>query len=184
MVPQFEQGDDKVVTFRDFVQIMAVRAIRTQYPNISLQKIRKAVDLCQVQFGIQHPFAVEHRTFVFDNREIILEVKDKLIQISGKHSKNLVIGPIAELYMKRIEFGDDGFAATYRAWGDEKLPIMIDPRRRFGEPIVMSCGITAQTLWEASIVEGGLEAAAKAYGVGLEEVALACDYYDHLTTAA
>jgi len=185
VIPQFDsQADDKIVTFRDFVQVMAVRAIRTMYPKISLQKIRKAVDLCKEQLGIEHPFAVDHRTFVFDNREIVLEVRDKLIQISGKHSRNLLLGPIAELYMTRIEFGEDGFAAKYRAWGGDDCPIVIDPRRRFGEPVVTSCGITAQTLWEASIVEGGLEAAAAAYGIRKEEVAAACDYYDHLTTAA
>jgi len=95
-----------------------------------------------------------------------------------------MIGPIAELYLTRLEFGADGLACQFRAWGDVDNPIIMNPRRRFGEPIVASCGYTAQALWEASIVEGGLESAAKAYRVKPEEVAIACDCYDHLMSAA
>ncbi|MFM9965940.1 MAG: hypothetical protein ACKV2Q_32565 [Planctomycetaceae bacterium] len=176
--------DDRVITFLDFIQALAIRAIRTQYPKISLHKIRKAVDLVEERLGIKCPFAREHKSFIYDEREIALEVDGKLIQISGINSGNLMIGPIAELYLKRIHFGEDGFAAQYVAWGDNRNPIVMDPKRRFGEPIVASCGYTAQTLWDASIVEGGLEAAAKAYGVKIEEVTAACDYYDHLASAA
>jgi hypothetical protein len=39
---------------------------------------------------------------------------------------------------------------------------------------------TAQALWEAAQIEGGLEPAAKAYGVTVEEVEAACRFYDHL----
>ena len=184
VAPQIPVNDDKVVTFLDFVQTLAIRSIKTQYPKISLQKIRKAVDVAQDTLGIEYPFAREHKTFVLNEREIVLEVEENLVQISGKHFGNLLIGPIAELYMKRIEYSDNGLASGYRAWGELEAPIVMNPKRRFGEPIVLSCGYTAQTLWEASIVEGGLDAAARAYGVRPEEVALACDYYDHLTSAA
>lgn len=181
---QIRDDDDRVVTFLDFVQALAIRAIRTQYPKISLQKIRKAVDLVDDKLGIKNPFAKDHQIFVYDEREIAIKVDGKLIQISGDHSGNLMIGPIAETYLSRIQFGSDGFAIRYQPWGDNDIPIVMDPKRRFGEPIVESCGYTAQTLWEASIVEGGLEAAAKAYGVKVEEVRTACDYYDHLASAA
>ena len=41
----------------------------------------------------------------------------------------------------------------------------MDPRERFGEPVVERCGYAASTLWEACEIEGGVEEAAKAYGV-------------------
>ena len=60
----------------------------------------------------------------------------------------------------------------------------MNPKRRFGEPIVKSYSYTAETLWEASIAEGGIGAAARAYDVDFENVTLACDYYDHLLSVA
>lgn len=181
---QLKGGDEKLVTFLDFVQALAIRAIRMQYPKISLQKIRKAVDLATERIGVQHPLARVHKTFVYDEREIVLEVDNQLIQLSGKFSGNLLIGPIAELYLERLEFGEDGFASDFRAWGFDERCIRMNPHKRLGEPIVVSCGYTAHALWEASIVEGGIAAAAKAYGVAPDDVKLACDYYDHLSTAA
>ncbi len=54
------------------------------------------------------------------------------------------------------------------------------PDRRFGEPLVTSCGYTARALFESYHAEGGVAAAAEAYGVTREEVELACSYFDHL----
>lgn len=176
--------DGKIVTFRDFVQSLAIRAIRTQYQKISLQKIRGAVELAKQQLGVSHPLARPHKTYIYQDKELVLEVDGKLVQLSGKHSRNLMMGPIAELYLDRLNFGEDGFAMSYRAWGIKDRPITMNPKRRFGEPIVESCGYTAETLWQASVAEGGIDAAAKAYGVDQQDVVLACDYYDHLMSVA
>jgi hypothetical protein len=181
---QIKGGDEKTVTFLDFVQALAIRAIRTQYPKISLQKIRKAVDLAGEKLGIDYPFAREHKTFIYDGREITLEIKGNLVALSGKFSKNLLFGPIAELYSQRLTFGTDGLASDFCAWGIGDCCIRMDPKRRFGEPVVISSGYTAHALWEASIIEGGIAAAARAYGVEERDVILACDYYDHLSVAA
>ncbi len=56
--------------------------------------------------------------------------------------------------------------------------IVLNPHRRFGEPIVDPGGYTAETLWHATNIEGGIEAAAEAFGVTLDEVRLANRYFD------
>ena len=178
------RSDEKVVTVRNFVQALGICTIRIQYPKISLQKIRKAIDLAKNQFDVPYPFARPHRSFIYQERELVLEVNGNLVQLSGKHSKNIMLGPIAERYLDRLEFGDDGLAVGYRAWEGNGRQILMNPKRRFGEPIVKSCGYTAETLWDVSIAEGGIGAAARAYGVDCEDVTLACDYYDHLLSVA
>src|SRR4051812_17888165 len=62
---QIKSDDEKIVTFRDFVQALAIRSIRTQYPKISLQKVRRAVDLAGEKLGVRHPFARPHKTYVY-----------------------------------------------------------------------------------------------------------------------
>src|SRR4051794_24489806 len=58
ITPQVET-DEKLVSFLDFVQTLAIRAIRRRR-RVSLQKIREAVAFCQKQWGMQNPFAMQH----------------------------------------------------------------------------------------------------------------------------
>jgi uncharacterized protein (DUF433 family) len=185
VLPQLPKQDEKVATFLDFVQVLAIRALRSRH-KVPLEKIRQAVDLARER-GVPYPFAVRHTTYLFGDQqekghgEVVIEVAGQLIQASGRDRRNLVMRQVAELYMRDLYFDPDtGYASEYVAWqrGEEK--ITMNPRRRFGEPVVLRCGYSASTLWEAYEIEGGTEAAAKAYGVDNRDVELACEYYDHL----
>jgi len=181
--PQITDSAEKTVSFLDFIQSMAVRAIRLQH-NVPLQKIRAAVDLVEATFGITYPFARQHTTYVIREGsakgELALEIDGKLLQISGKQKKQYLFDQVAELYMDRVDFGTDGLATTFTAWGSGKETIRMNPHIRFGEPIVTSCGYSALVLWEAVKNEGSIKDAAKAYGVSEKQVKLACEYFDHL----
>ena len=86
---------------------------------------------------------------------------------------------IAEVYMSDISYDSHGLAMEYVALQRGGLRVVMNPKKRFGEPLVPS-GYTAETLWEAAKSEGSVEAAAKAYGVDRTEVELACCYFDFL----
>ncbi len=183
-------GDsEKTITFNDFVQALAIRAIRTQYKDVSLQKIRQAVDAVRERHGLEYPLAVRHKIYVITDGsskgEIVIDLDDVLIQVSGRHKDQTLIGPIAELFMDRIQFDAAGNPEQFCPMSSERGgSIILNPHIRFGEPVVEECGYSAHTLWDASIAEGGLDAAAKAYGVDKAHVALACEYFDHLTNVA
>lgn len=180
-------GDHRAVSFVDFIQMLAIRAIRTQHKEIvSLQKIRAAVDKASEEFGVSYPFARKHVTYVITkgkNRgEIVIRLNDeRLVQVTGKKKDQTLIGPIAELYLDSVTWGGDGLAQEYRPWNHATGgPIVMNPHVRFGEPIVQKCGYSALALWEANIAEGGIEAAANAYGVEKACVSAACEYIDYL----
>ena len=185
VIPQFPGQDEKVVTFLDFVQVLAIRVLRTLH-KVPLPKIREAVDFARSN-GIPYPFAVRHTTYLVSDQKneghgnISIDVGGKTIQASGDAKRNLLMRPVIELYMKDLYFDPDtGFASRYTAWDRGKGKIVMDPHRRFGEPVVENCGYTANTLWEAYEIEGGIKAAAEAYGVEDTDVELACEYYDYL----
>ena len=179
------KNDELTVSFLDFIQALAVRSIRNQF-GVSLQKIRAAVDCVQQTHGIQYPFAREHETYVITDGsatgELAIKINDHLIQISGRNRKQFLLGPVAELYMERVTFGSDGLASEYRAWGTNENPIRMNPRVRFGEPLVANCGYSARVLWEAVKNEGSIKDAARAYGVDEKHIHLACEYIDHLSS--
>src|SRR5690349_307789 len=62
--PEIE--DEKIVTFVDFVEALAVRAIRLEH-KLSLSKIRQAVKVATDTYGVLHPLAREHITYLFDS---------------------------------------------------------------------------------------------------------------------
>lgn len=190
--PEFATSEDKVVTFLDFIQAMAIRAIRVQY-KIPLPQIRKAVDKAKQEFGVDYPFATQHRTFLMSDQQkeghgnlvIRLDSGDRLVQISGKSAGNLLLKEIAEPFLMDLHFDPvTGLADKYQPMKENGCYILFDPKQRFGEPLVMPCGYTAQTLFEAIASEGGISNAAKEYGISEDEVRLAYKFIDYLKTTS
>lgn len=189
-----QTGDDeKLVTFLDFVQVMAVRQVRIAEKRFPLQKIRKACDLAATKYGLDYPLAAkEHRIYLFGPKDkpaacdmVILfgkdeEDKNRYVQLTGSGTGNIVMADIAEPFMNQLKFGESPFAEEYTAWQKDGRRIVMNPHHRLGEPYLPSCGYTAQGLWEAYAAEGGVDNAAHAYGVDREDVELVCEYFDHL----
>ena len=182
MRAQVPDSDQKTITFLDFVQVMAVRAIREQRKNVTLQKIRQAIDFA-TNMGIPYPFARKHTTYLWDD-EIQLEVDGfGLIQASGRQRGQFAMKQIVEVYLDDLSFDADGLANEYTAYESAGVKIIMRPTIRFGEPIVMGCGYTAWTLWQACLSEGSVESAANAYGVQEVEVRVAYKYIDSIRPA-
>lgn len=176
---QLPSETGKVVTFLDFVQSLAVRVLRVNY-QVPLPRIREAMEEA-ARHGIKYPFAMDHKTFLIGSR-VGIEIKDRLIELGGRGSGNLLIKEVVELHRKKLEFGSSGLAVSFTAFSEHDLKVTMNPKIRFGEPLIPTCGYSAQTLWDAVIAEGSIESAAKVYGVTDKEVELACSYFDYLQT--
>ena len=180
--PQLVNDPDRTVTFLDFVQALAIRAIRREH-KVPLPKIRNAVELVRSTYNIDYPFAMKHKTFLLGN-EILIEIPAfgrDLIQVSGKHKKQGVMRKVAELYMKDLSFTSDGdLASAYQAFKHAGQKIIMDPSRQFGQPLVERCGYPALVLVEAYRSEGSISGAAKAYGLRKTDIELALRYDDYI----
>jgi len=189
-------ADSKDISFLDFVQALAIRAIRRVH-GVPLQKIRGTVEFDKVHYGVSHPLAMQHTTYLYDRQgsapaeadadaryDLVIKLplyddSDKLIAITGKTAGNQMIKEVVELFLKDVSFGESGLAEAYSAWQRDGLEITMNPKRHFGEPLLPS-GYTAPAIWEAVKIEGSIDVAAKAYGIDRKEVELACSYLDFL----
>lgn len=180
-------SDSPVVSFIDLVQSLAIHSIRSSFA-VPLQRIRAAVDRAENTYGIQYPFARSHKTFVITEGSakgnIAIKVENRVIQVTGKNRDQVLMEPVIEPYLKQIKFGPDGLAYEYTAWKSPSGVIRMNPHIRFGQPMVVDCGISARVLWEAVGIEGGIKEAAKAYGVRQKHIRLACEYFGYLTSGA
>ncbi len=180
---QLESQDsgDRIVTFRDFVQLLAIRAIRIE-KKISLQKIRSAVDHARDRYGMSHPFAMQHTTYLFGNDILIVppDKDDDIVQITGNVGQQ-AIRPVVELYMEQLTFDpQDGLATRYRIYARNDRTVEMDPRFLFGQPYLPSCRYPAEVLIQAYRTEGGILPAAEAFDVDTEDVKTALAFHDHL----
>ena len=182
IIHEASSSAEKTVTFLDLIQSLAIRSIRASR-KVSLDKIRQVIERAKEQFGIDYPFARRHMTYLFGD-EIHLEIDNVgLVQMTGQNVRQLAMRRIVEVYLEDLSFdASTGLASQYSpmAAPEIKAKVVLDPRRRFGEPIVDTCGYTAQTLWESFQSEGGYDPAAKALGVTPEEIKLACRYWESL----
>jgi len=170
------------VSFLDFVQALAIRAITTgpKPGRIPLPKIREAVEEAKQQYGVPYPFAMEHITFLLGDT-VIIRLKDYDYRpLTGTTKGNRLLTEVVEVCKKNLKFGPAGIAEQITAWGSGDQTIIMNPRLRFGEPTFPSYGYTAQTLWESTASEGSIVAASRAYGVPEDVIAAACEYWDHL----
>lgn len=184
---QFQDDPDRIVTFLDFVQALAIREIRRDH-RIPLAKIRDAVEHARKKYGVEYPYAMPHNTFLFGT-EIVLELKDEnaegdelplRAQISGGQKDQLLLHKVAQLYAKKLTFDRNRLATEYEAFGDDNRKIIMNPQTRFGQPILTPCGCAALSLYEAYLSEGTIERAADAYGVEQGDVETAVRYFDYL----
>ncbi len=190
---QFPDSDEEIITFRDFVQTLAVREVRREH-KIPLQRIRKGIDAARDLFGLDFPLAYKHRIYLFSdqkgeghgNMAIRLgddeeSVEDLYVQLTGKAKGSFLMTQVVEMFLNDLTFDANGMASQYRPMTKNGAAILLDPDRRLGEPIVEPNGYTARILRHATTTEGGPEAAASVYGVSLDEVVLANEYMNSLT---
>ncbi|MFN7022685.1 MAG: hypothetical protein ACK4WH_15385, partial [Phycisphaerales bacterium] len=134
---------------------------------------------------VKFPLARRHLLFYFDKSIFIkLDGRDEIVGLTRRDVGQHLLRPIVEPYLEEISFGEEGLAETWTPMSADGLSIRLDPKLRFGQPIVAPLNILASTLAEAVVAEGSIDAAAEAHGVDRKAVLLAVKYFDSLTGLA
>jgi uncharacterized protein (DUF433 family) len=186
LVRRMPENEVDTISFVDLIQSLAVRAIRHRDEHeVSLQKIRQAINTA-ASIGIDYPFARKHKTFLFRD-DIVIEIGDRLVQITGKYKRQHLIRPVVELYLDDLTFDPtSGLASEYVPLRDacDDRRIVINPLVKYGSPVVMPVGYTVGSLTAAVDSEGSIEAAADMFQVVEADVKFALRYEDILAGTA
>ncbi len=128
-----------LLTFDDLISLEVVRRLRAE--GLSLQRIRKAeADLRSLLPGVSRPFA--RRLFFTDGRDIWAEVGETNQELVGYRQGHLVIRDAIGTFAKEIRYDAEDRAV---AW-DVSDHVEINPRVRFGDPVVRGTRITVETV--------------------------------------
>jgi uncharacterized protein (DUF433 family) len=186
--PEGGEYEDRVVTFWDLIQAVAVRTLRRSErgSRIRLHHIREVVEKCEDE-NINFPLARNHSLYWFSNRLILKIDEDRYIGLtSGLDKDQLYDGRIIEPFLQDVTFADDSDAMA-RRWiplRDRKYEVSLDVDRRFGMPVIEPAGILVSALVDAVYAEGSIEGAADSFETETEAVRLALKYREYLSSAA
>jgi uncharacterized protein (DUF433 family) len=138
--------------FLDLIEARFVDAFRRA--SVPWPVIRRCAEQARALSGSDHPFSSQR--FRADGRTIFAEVVDQtgerqfLDPAKSQFAFARIIG--ASLYAG-IEFSDRDMPVRWWPLGRD-TPVVIDPTRAFGQPIVSDAGIPTSTLVEAVKAEG------------------------------
>ncbi len=165
------------------IQLRSVRLLRTKY-RVPLKKVREAIELAHADYEIESPLARRFQFAWFDG-VIVLKIGEDWIGATGKDKHQRFMRHVITPYLDDLSFNrQTGAAELWSPMRSQNYSIQLNPRLRFGQPVVMPGAIMAESLADAVISEGSVEAAAAEFGVTREAVDLAWQYTDSLVSNA
>lgn len=142
-VPDVPDVDGQLfLSFRDLIEVRIVDRFRAH--GLSLPYIRKVVEAARLIVGERYPFS--SGSFKTDGRRLYQEVvsrtdEPRLIEVvGGQHAFHSIIS----IGLKDVEF-EDGVLALWRPEAGRE-DVVLDPRRSFGQPILVESGTSTSII--------------------------------------
>src|ERR1700730_15938408 len=122
------------IPFVGLAEAMVLAAFRRG--GVSLQHIRQAVAIISKEIGLDH--ALASRRLYSDGARILYDYTTagddpELSGLTEVVSRQRVFAPVIEEYLKRIEYGRDGWAKRLVSPATVKPLVVADPERSFGQ---------------------------------------------------
>lgn len=182
VVREHHTGDD-IVAWGEFVELGYLREYRRS--GVPLQRLRPVIDDLRREFGTPYPLATA-RPFVVD-KELVLEIQERndlpaTIAIVVRSGQEILLADGANRFFRKVEFDPrDRDASRVLPLGTVS-PVYIDPRVRFGRPVVS--GVATERLWELFDAGETVEEIARGYDLSDTDVGAAIAYEEQFRSLA
>jgi len=162
------------IPFVGLAEGMVLAAIRKA--GVPMQRIRPALVELSKEIGIEH--ALASRSLYTDGAELLYDYARKNPKIDDDSIQDLVLVrrqqrvfvPVVAGYLKRIEYGRDGYANLIHLPGYDRANVIADPRRAFGQPIFSQGATKVRDVLERFWAGDGIEAVAEEFGIPATEI--------------
>lgn len=174
-------GGPLLLSFLDLVEVLFVRGFLEA--GVSMRTVRLAYEEAERLYHVEHPFCV--KKFETDGREIFATISRDAHDehLVGLVSRQAAFGSIVRPLFKHLSFDVAGVARLWWPRG-EGFPVVLDPARSFGAPIVVTRGVRTSVL--AGPVKAGDSAAfvARMFDATVKEVEAAVEFEGSLLAMA
>ncbi len=133
------RASEPSIPFVGLAEALVLSAVRRS--GVPMQRIRPALAHLEREIGVEH--ALASRRLYTDGAEVLFDyggTGDRVTDDVVRHlvvvrSGQRVFADVVQDYLRRIEYGDDGYAALIRVPGYRQAQVVADPARSYGAPI-------------------------------------------------
>ncbi len=165
-----------VIPFIGLAEGLVVTAIRRS--GVPLQRIRPALERLDEEFGLPH--ALASKRLYTDGAEVLFDYAEAGADITAaRAARDLVVvrsgqrvfNEIVASYLRRLEFGTDGYARLiHRLPAYDVAEVTVDPARGFGQPIFARGGARLEDALALFRAGEPLDVVADEYGIPREQL--------------
>lgn len=163
------ETDPKRLTFRNLVEVYVLHSLRRQH-NVSMNNIRLAVAHMRRAAESEHPLA--DLDLMTDGRDIFLEAWGSIT--NATRSGQGMIPEAVRAYLDRVDREGQGpvrfFPITRKDAETSPREVVIDPRRKFGRPYVVACGVEVDVVRKRFNAGDSLATLAQEFGCSVEQI--------------
>jgi uncharacterized protein (DUF433 family) len=156
-------------------EALVLAAVRRS--GVPMQRIRPALVQIQSEIGLEH--ALASRKLFTDGAELLFDFsEDQPDTAAGQAAQDLVVVrngqrvfvEVVSEYLRRIQYGEDGYAELIRVPAYRHAEVVVDPTRAFGEPIFERGGARVDDVLERFWADESIDELAEEFGVPVEQL--------------
>lgn len=166
---------EPTIPFVGLAEAMVLAAVRRS--GVPMQRIRPALDEIQRSIGVDH--ALASKRLYTDGAELMFDFAEQRADSEdGQAARQLVVvrsgqrvfAEVIEAYLRRIEYGDDGYASLIHVPAYERAQVVADPTRAFGAPIFERGGARVDDVLQRFWVGESLDELSEEFGVPADQL--------------
>ena len=168
-------GRGPVIPFVGLAEGLVLAAMRSS--GVPLQRIRPALVRLEQELGLAH--ALASRRLYTDGAEVLYDYAERGDDpAAAEAARELVVvrnnqgvfNEVVESYLRRLDFGDDGYAKLLHLPAYDAADVVVDPMRSFGQPIFARGGARIEEALSLFRAGEPLEVVAQEYGIPPEQL--------------
>lgn len=163
------------IPFVGLAESLVLAAVRRS--GVPMQRIRPALVELQKSIGLDH--ALASKRLYTDGAELMFDFAESQRESeAGRLARDLVVVrsgqrvfvETVESYLRRIEYGPDGYASLIHVPAYEHAEVVADPTRSFGAPIFERGGARVEDVLQRFWTGESLEELSAEFGVPLDQL--------------
>jgi uncharacterized protein (DUF433 family) len=167
--------DGPAIPFIGLAEAYALAAFRSA--GVPMQRIRPAVDVLARELGLEHALASQR--LYTDGAEVLYDYAEHAGDTpEGESARELVVvrnnqrvfNEVVDLYLRRIDFGPDGYAQLIRLPQYKVAEVTVDPDHAFGRPRFTHGGASVDNVIDLFRAGEPVDSVAEEFGLTRYEV--------------
>jgi uncharacterized protein (DUF433 family) len=164
-----------VIPFVGLAEGLVLAAMRRS--GVPLQRIRPALARLAEDLGVDH--ALASRRLYTDGAEVLFDFADHsgdpaavraMSDLVVVRNGQRVFNEVVDAYLRRLEFGADGYVRLIRLPAYAVAEVVVDPARGFGQPIFARGGARLEDALDLFRAGEPLDVVAEEYGIPRTEL--------------